>query len=203
MSQGLALDKIYMIEINLLPEEMRREKKLQFKLDLATSKVQFIAGSILAGILIALFIFCLAGSLIRKAQTISLLKKERSIAHETSEVDAINKKITTLNAKLAALDGVTKRKFLWAGKLNQLSELTLPGIWFTRIYTDTENRFIIEGSIISRREEAMATVGKFMKDMRENQVFFNDFSDIKLESAQRKTLDERDVVDFRIALYFK
>jgi hypothetical protein len=86
--------------------------------------------------------------------------------------------------------------------LNELSDLVLPGIWLTRIYTDSENRFIIEGSVISKKEEAMATVGKFMKDIREGRLFFKDFSDIKLESVQRKGAGDRDVVDFRIVLYF-
>jgi len=62
---------------------------------------------------------------------------------------------------------------------------------------------MIEGSVISKKEEAMATVGKFMKNIREDASFFRDFANIKLESVQRKSLEERDVVDFKIVLYFK
>jgi len=104
--------------------------------------------------------------------------------------------------KMAALDGITNRRFLWAEKLNGLSDLVLPGIWFTRVRTDSEKRLIIEGSVISKKEEAMAAVGKFMKDIREHESFFKDFSNIKLETAQRRSIDDKDVVDFRIALYF-
>lgn len=185
----------------MLPEEMRKGKRPQLKVDLAAKRVQFAIGSTFVGILILLIMFLLIGSLIRRCQTTRLLKKERLIAQQASEVEAVNKKINILNSKMAALDGVTKRKFLWAQKLNQLSGLALPGIWFTHIYTDSESRFIIEGSVISRREEAMAIVGKFMKDISEDEGFFKDFTNIKLESIQRKILDDRDVVDFKIALY--
>jgi len=182
---------------------MRKKKELCFKIDIATQRSQLILAGLFVGILLSLFILIFFGTFIRKAQMMKLLKKEQLISQEASEIDALNKKISLLNSKLSALNTLTKRSFLWAEKLNQISDLVLPGIWFTRIYTDGEGRFIIEGSIISRREEAMATVGKLMKDMKENELFFKDFVNIKLESAQRRILDERDIVDFKIALYFK
>jgi hypothetical protein len=86
--------------------------------------------------------------------------------------------------------------------LNQLSDLTLPGIWFTHAYTDSENKLIIEGRVISKSEEAMAFVGKFMKNIKDDQQFFKDFKNIRLESVQRENKEERDVVNFKISLYF-
>jgi len=57
--------------------------------------------------------------------------------------------------------------------------------------------------VISKSEEAMAFVGKFMKNIKDDQQFFKDFSSIKLESVQRKNKEERDVVDFKVSLYFQ
>ena len=62
---------------------------------------------------------------------------------------------------------------------------------------------MIEGGVISKSEEAMASVGKFMKNLKDDAQFFKDFKNIKLESVQRKAKDERDIVDFKIALYFQ
>ncbi len=62
---------------------------------------------------------------------------------------------------------------------------------------------MIEGSVISKKEEAMASVGKFMKDLREDEAFFKDFTNVKLESVERQSLDNRDVVEFKIVLYFR
>jgi len=192
-----------MIEINLLPEEMRKKRQPQFKLDLEMEKVKVIGGAAAAGVLIILVLFCMMSSFIRKKQAQRLLLKEQNFAQDTLDVEMINKEIVTLKAKMNMMDGVTSRRFLWAEKLNYLSDLILPGIWFTRIRTDLEDKLVVEGSVISKQEEAMATVGKFMKNVRDNQAFFKDFSNIKLESVQRKSIDERDVVDFRIVLYLK
>jgi len=56
---------------------------------------------------------------------------------------------------------------------------------------------------VSKSEEAMASVGKFMKNLKDDQQFFKDFKNIKLESVQRKNKEEKDMVDFKIALYFQ
>ncbi|MBU0759343.1 MAG: PilN domain-containing protein [Candidatus Omnitrophica bacterium] len=192
-----------MIEINLLPEDLRKQKKMDLKLDLEViGKVKFLAGGVFAGIVIFIIIFLFAGSSIRKKQIIGLMMKEQAISAEKTRAEEANKEIIFLMAKMTELDEIMKRKFNWSRKLNELSDLVLPGIWLTRIYTDAEDRLIIEGSVVSKKEEAMATVGKFMKDIRGNELFFKDFSNIKLESVQRKGTGDRDVVDYRVVLYF-
>jgi len=192
-----------MIEINLLPENIRKKNlpylNLDFKM-LAEFKV--LAGGIAAGALVLLVIILLIGSSVRKRQVLNLIREEESIGPRRVQAETVNKEISLLKVKLAVLDDITRRRFLWAQKLSELSDMVLPGIWFTRIYTDMDKRLIIEGSVISKEEKAMASVGKFMKDVRENSLFFKDFSNIKLEQVQRRSIDERDVVDFRIALYF-
>jgi len=192
-----------MIEINLLPEELRRQKRFDFKFDLEMlGNIKFLAGGIFAGVLVILLLFLFIGSSVRKNQIIRLMAKEQAISPQKAQAEEANKEILSLIARMGELSEITKGKFPWSRKLNDLSDVALPGMWFTRVYTDSGGRFIIEGSVISKREEAMATVGKFMKDARENQSFFRDFTDIKLESVQRKGTGDKDVVDFRIALYF-
>ena len=192
-----------MIEINLLPEELRKKKsEPAFNLSIEAEKLKFLAIGGTIGILILIVIALFLGSFIRKAQINSLLAREKIFSDRFSRADSINKEIAVLKAKMAVLDQLTKRKFLWTEKLNQLSDLTLPGIWFTHVYTDSENKLIIEGSVISKSEEAMAFVGKFMKNIKDDQQFFKDFKNIRLESVQRENKEERDVVNFKISLYF-
>ncbi|MBU4312485.1 MAG: PilN domain-containing protein [Candidatus Omnitrophica bacterium] len=192
-----------MIQINLLPEEMRKRKGPQLKLDLQNSKVKMIAAGGAVGVLVLLILFLSLGSSIRKGQTRRLLAREQAIAAQKSEIEAVNNEVELLKTKIGTLGQIAKQEFLWAEKLNRISDLVLPGIWFTRIRTDSENRLIIEGSVISKEEEAMASVGKFMKDIRGDDNFFKDFANIKLESVQRKNIEDRDVVDFKIVLYFE
>jgi Tfp pilus assembly protein PilN len=193
-----------MIEINLLPEELRKKKSEPvFNLNMEAEKLRFLAIGGAAGILILIVMALSLGSFIRKAQINGLLAREKVFSDRLSKIYEINKEITVLKAKMVVLDQLTKRKFLWTEKLNQLSDLILPGIWFTHVYTDSENRLMIEGSVISKSEEAMAFVGKFMKNVKDDQRFFKDFKSIKLESVQRKNKEERDAVDFKISLYFQ
>ena len=193
-----------MIEINLLPEELRKKKtESSFNLNIEAEKLKFLIGGGAIGFLIFIVIVFFLGSFIRGAQIKRLLARENNFSGRLSQIDSVNKEIAVLKSKMTTLDQLTKRKFLWAEKLNQLSDLTLPGIWFTHIYTDTENRLIIEGSVVSKSEEAMAFVGKLMKNLKDDQLFFRDFNNIKLESVQRKIKEERDMVDFKIALYFR
>ncbi len=192
-----------MIEINLLPENLRKKKQFQLNLDLQANNVRLIGGGALLGVLIVLIIFFSVGSSIRKAQASRLIKREQAVAGQASQAKAISDDVSVLKAKMVASDEVTQRRFLWAEKLNQLSDLILPGIWFTRIYMDSGNKLMVEGSVISKKEEAMASVGKFMKGLRENEAFFKDFTNVKLESVERQSLDNRDVVDFKIVLYFR
>jgi len=193
-----------MIEINLLPEEIRKQRGPSFKLDIEMmGKVKFLAGGLVLGVLIFLILILSIGSSLRKKQAMRLVLEEQNISAQRSDAEALNKELSVLKAKMRVLGQLTSREFLWAQKLNELSNMALPGIWFTRIHTGSEQRFIIEGSVISKKEKAMASVGKFMKNIREDRTFFRDFRGIKLENIQRKTIDKRDVVDFRIALYFK
>lgn len=192
-----------MIEINLLPENLRRKKQFQLNLAFQANNVRLIGGGALLGVLIVLIIFFSVGSSIRRAQASRLIKREQGMAQQTSQAETISKDVSILSAKMATLDEITQRSFLWARKLNQLSDLILPGIWFTRIYVDSGNRLMVEGSVISKKEEAMASVGKFMKDLREDEAFFKDFTNVKLESVERQSLDKRDVVEFKIVLYFR
>ena len=194
-----------MIEINLLPEELRKKKSEPcFKLNLQAEKLKFWIAGGAAGTLIFIIIILALSSFIKAAQINKLLAKEKNFSSRLFQLDSVNKEISVLRVKMAALDTLTKRKFIWAEKINQLSDLVLPGIWFTHVYTDPgENKLMIEGSVISKSEEAMASVGKFMKNLKDDALFFKDFKNIKLESVQRKAKDERDIVDFKIALYFQ
>ena len=191
-----------MIEINLLPEDSRRKNIPSLNFNFEMGKVKLLAGGILAGVLVLLLVLPAAGSAIRKKQISNLMAKEQEISERRAQIEAVNSEISLLRARVNAFEGVLNRKFLWAKKLNEISDMVLPGIWFTRLTTVEGNTLVIEGSVISKKEEAMASVGKFMKDIRDNQDFFKDFSMIKLESVQRKSIDNRDVVDFRVVLYF-
>lgn len=193
-----------MIEINLLPERLRKRKKLRsLDLSLPLDKLMMWSGIGVIGIMVLIVLVFFTGTLLRGHQISRLVHKEKKFAARFLQIESVNKEMAVVKAKMKALDELTKRKFLWAEKLNQLSDLALPGIWFTAVYTDSEHSLIIEGSVVSKAEEEMASVGKFMKNLREDEQFFKDFKNIKLESVERSSNENRDIVEFKIALYFE
>lgn len=193
-----------MIEINLLPERLRKRKKLRsLDLSLPLDKLMMWSGIGVIGIMVLIVLVFFTGTLLRGHQISRLVHKEKNFTARFLQIESVNKEMAVVKAKMKALDELTKRKFLWAEKLNQLSDLVLPGIWFTAVYTDSEHSLIIEGSVVSKAEEEMASVGKFMKNLREDEQFFKDFKNIKLESVERSSNENRDIVEFKIALYFE
>ena len=136
-----------MIEINLLPEELRYRKTDFIKdLNIEMGNLKIIGASVLAGVLILLIVIPSLGSVIRKAQFRRLSIKEQALSQSASPIEDLNDKI----ALMKTIDFLTKREFLWAKKLDELSDLVLPGIWFTRIITSGDGRLMIEGSVISK-----------------------------------------------------
>ncbi len=200
-----------MIEINLLPEEIKNSKKKYFKLDLENLEfsklnikdIKVFAGGLFVGSLIFFVLFFSLSSCVRKKQTSGWLLREKAIATQKREAESIEKEISNLTTKLFTLAGIINRQYLWSQKLGELSDLILPGMWFTSFATDSNKRFIIEGSVISKQEEAMATVGKFMKAIQDKQSFYKDFSKIQLESVEKQEKEKSGTVDFKIVLYFK
>jgi len=191
-----------MIEINLLPEELRQKHAPLFSLNLEMEKIKIFIAVGLGAFLVLLVVFLSVAFFIRKGQVSVLTARENKDSSKISQIQALNSEITGLKVKIDGIDELIKRRFLWAQKLNQLSGLVASNTWFTHIYTDSENRLIIEGSVVSKSEEEMACVGKFMKNLKEDVEFFKDFKNIKLESVQRSDKDESGIVDFKIALYF-
>lgn len=193
-----------MIEINLLPEELKKTKKeapfsLPAGVDLDAVKKKALW--LFAGLLVFIAVLPAGGIFIRDSQMKMMARKEKKILPKVSELQKLNEETSVLKTRASIINELTKRRFLWAQKLNELSDLTLPCLWFTRIYTDGSSGLVIEGSVVSANEEEMANVGKFIKAIKEDDEFFKYFKNIKLETVQRKTKYTTDVVDFKIALF--
>ncbi len=52
-------------------------------------------------------------------------------------------------------------------------------------------------------EEGTASIGKFIKSLKDNNSFFSDFSDIDLGSIKRDKVNDQEVMSFKITCFFK
>jgi hypothetical protein len=118
-----------MIEVNLLPEELR--KKALPKLALPEIPPGMLL-KIFILILIAHFIylFFVAGQYLK----IGAVKQNIETLKITTRNTATQKAgITAIQARLRQIDGLTERKFYWTQLLNTLSDLSIKEIWLTQL----------------------------------------------------------------------
>ncbi len=115
--------------------------------------------------------------------------------------------------KLAFLEQQLKREVLWAKNLNYISNLVPSGVWLEDMVLHTKReghlskyeKLDINGSAISLRgEEMMDLIGGFMAALEKEELFSEQFSEIKLISSQRSKKDARfEVMDFKLSCQYR
>lgn len=222
-----------MIEINLLPEELKKRKHSSQKIDVTNInlekipfiKIALIAAGIVVIIQIAVFGFGILGSVILG----TLEKSYKQILPEKREVEQLKSQISKMSKKVSAIDELMVKRFSWAKKLNDLSDSITPGIWLTQLEYDErliekakaaanplkgqegrvatekilERYLIIYGAASSMGEEGTALIGRFIKNLKENASFYSDFSDIELGSIKREQMSGQEIMTFKITCLFK
>ena len=163
----------------------------------------------------------------------SLTQKYNSLLPGTIECAALKAETDITNKKAQSIDYLMANRFSWAMKLNSLSDSMTPGIWLTSLSyeekpgevsvqvkipsfaggkkeemkTETKNinlRYLnISGYASSMGEQGTVLIGKFIKSMKENESFFGDFSEIKLESIKAEKFLDQEVMSFKITCLFK
>lgn len=205
-----------MIRINLLPDEYKKTKgkgaPFEFNIAKMGPKVLQIAGCSLAALIalhlvLCLFIF-LRGSSLKK-----LDYKWRLLQPKKIEMDHLRADSSAAGKIIAPIKQLVESRMTWADKLNKLSELITPGIWFSRISLEKEARdpqkgtfqkiLNIEGFASSAYGDETALVGRFIKALQEDGDFFKDFSAIKLGPMEKQSSDDISTMHFKISCFLK
>ena len=213
-----------MIEINLLPKELRKKIELP-----DISFLPIIAGVVGVVVIIHL-LFGLSVNL--KARTLKRLEKKwGEISPDKTVADKVIRELTAMRAKIDAIDTLIQGRMSWAKKLSDLSDAMIPGVWLNRLWIEKKalhkkeektrkgeggkpqakaepETMIVEtlhlnGSVIVTGGEETATVGKFMWSLENNPGFFADFSEVESAYMQQSKLKDIEVMDFELICYFK
>ena len=220
-----------MIEINLLPPELKKRKK-----NIELPDISFLP--IVAGLLgVIIIIHLLLGlTLALKARTLNRLERKwKTILPQKEKADKMKAEFTGMKSKVDAIDKLVKNRRSWARRLNDMSDAMIPGVWLNKLWL--ESRVItqepvaksdtgesnsakireikaepkktvirtlhLNGSVIAGGGEETATIGKFIRSLKENQDFYSDFKDIESASIQRTKLKDEEIMDFELICYFK
>lgn len=222
-----------MIEINLLPPEIKKKKR---KIELPdVSFLPIVTG--LLGVIIIIHLL-LGVTLSFKTKSLNRLEKKWQTAlPDKQKADKMKTELTVMRGKIDAIDKLIKNRRSWAQRLNDISDAMIPGVWLNKLWL--ENRIVIQepaaksdtddgyggkvkvkeakaepkkivirslhlnGSAIVSGGEETATIGKFIRSLKDNEDFFSDFKDIESASIQRTKIKEEEIMDFELVGYFK
>ena len=210
-----------MIEINLLPEELKKKpspfsafSKMDMSgLDIKNIPVlKIVIGIGIAVIGIQLVLFSIG--MIASSQLSSVSKKLNDMLPQKKVADALKAQVADINKRSAAIDELMLKRFSWAKKLNELSDCVTPGIWFSELYYDERpipgknnkslpGALVVSGYASGTGEQGASLIGKFIKTMQDNKSFYSDFEKIDLVTTKSDKVDNQDVMSFKVACYFK
>jgi Tfp pilus assembly protein PilN len=191
-----------MIEINLLPEELKIKNKGRVqetpgpKSPLAQAREQIFI-YVLAVILILLIsahVYFLSLFISKSSKLNSLNRKWSGLAAQRKALDEFQG--TAGSGQDAGLLGQLNRQrvIIWQ-KLNALSLQLPPGVWFDEInFSGTS--LTIQGSVISLEKEEIQLINKLLENLKTSGQFTKDFSGFELSKVQKRTLGGYDITDF-------
>ncbi len=217
-----------MIEINLLPPEIKKKKR---KIELPDISFLPVAACFL-GIIIIVHLFAGLMTAVRAKALKRLERKWQSVLPSKEEADKIKAELADTRAKMDAIDKLIETRRSWAVRLSDISGAMIPGVWLNKLWLEKRitaqevpdlkavsgggavtaekepqkmmiRTLHIKGSVIAGGGEETAVIGKFIRSLKSNKNFISDFSDIESASIQRAKLKDEEVMDFELICYFK
>lgn len=210
-----------MIEINLLPEELTKKKgKKRRQLELSLPKISHKPILIGAGAIFALaYLGVLTFSTLRNHSLNKLNTEWQSLQKQKEALDKLKADTKNLEMKNASMEELVNNRFIWSGKMNQISDCLPEGIWLnsfsiskTRIAgrkkgrgaeASSFNTLELRGSAAIPEGDEMLAIGRFIKNLKDDPSFIKDFQNIELSSVQSTTLGKTEILDFTIRCFFK
>lgn len=192
-----------MIEINLLPEELRVKARAKGVEHAGPAKIapfsreQLFIYAIVAllGLFVSAHIFFAAAAIFKNAQLNSLNQRLLALAPQEKELAEFNKEYSAVSQSTGFVRMLTGKRILWAQKLNKLSLNLPPGIWFNDISINAKD-ITIQGSVVSLEKKEVGLINKLLDNLKADSEFFGDFVNFELTGVQKKNIGGYEIADF-------
>ncbi|MBI4352709.1 MAG: hypothetical protein HY593_02165 [Candidatus Omnitrophica bacterium] len=209
-----------MIEMNLLPQELKRKETLKLTLpQVPLLKMALGAAAALLALQVLLFVV-----LVYQKIELAKIKKEALVLQERNKEITLRKtELGILKNELGQIEKLTQRKFYWASLFHALTHSMTKGVWL-RSFTVEElgvasaapkakesksqgavqkiHQLRLDGSVIGQGQET-AFIGRFLKELKDNRFFADVFQDVDLSDMKQKRIKDYDVYDFVVVAKFK
>jgi Tfp pilus assembly protein PilN len=200
-----------MIEINLLPEELKAKLKTRALANVKKAEPNVVATGrkkillllpLIAAVTIVEPVYLTGVSVIKNIQFQGMERKWKGLEGQRKIVDEFAGENWLLSQDAIAIKGYLDKRIGWAEKLNKLSLYLPKGIWFNSI-TLSSKELIIQASAFSLQKEEMNLINAFIENLKKDAVFSNDFKSMELGAVQKRLAGSSEVTDFVLVFALK
>lgn len=185
-----------MIEINLLPEELRKKESFKFNIPKEGLKNSFTV--LLPAGIVFIHIF-IQGIIITKGLMLKQAEGAfRAVGPQKKQLDEMEFQIQKIKALDEFFLRSASQRLITAQKLNIISDVLPPELWLTELSV-SKDIWEIKGGSVSAAAQDMANIRKFLNALKTNKQISGSLSSLELVSVQRNKLGPTEVVDFTIS----
>ncbi|MFH1360301.1 MAG: PilN domain-containing protein [Candidatus Omnitrophota bacterium] len=191
-----------MIDINLIPQHLRRKKKKSTVMGMTSIPMEAIIGLIggLVILLVLVHILLTAILVLKFTQKSKVENDLKSIEKEWKAAKDIKQQLQTIRNKINAVEKVTtENRISWAQKLNDISDSLPKGVWLNKLSLD-RNFLLIDGSAVSKEGIEMQSPQTFILNLKNRQSFVKGVENIDIGSIQRRQIKSVQIADFLITV---
>jgi hypothetical protein len=195
-----------MIEINLLPSGLREKKKVPVEQLFQKKSILTILGAL---ILLHLFLYAVTSI---TAKRLNILERNwQGLSPKRAELSKLSGELTEIDKKVPLIDQLISNRILWSKKLNEISDLLVPGVWLNELSLQkkemkdkgTLDCLVIRGSAASRTKNEPVLIAKTMQSLKDSSSFSADFAEIELGPIKKKLIKQTEIMDFILISEFK
>lgn len=185
-----------MININLLPNDMRKGTQDIFGMDAVIyfSKVGLVILILAHLLLVSLYLFY-------KFNNSRLEKKWNDISLKSSDIITIKKDISLINDKNKFIDKICPEPSNWAMRLNKLSLLIPAGSWINKLRIEKGN-LDIAGSVVSLKGDEIEVLNKYLEALKSDALFSSGLKSIDIISILQNSIFSVEVYNFSLRAIF-
>jgi Tfp pilus assembly protein PilN len=194
-----------MIEIDLLPLELREKKRIPFEQFFQTKLFLTILGC-----LVLFHLFLYTATVINSRRLDGLQGNWQNLSSKRAEIDRLKGELAEINRKVPLIKQLISNRLLWSRELNRISDLLIVGIWLNELSLEKQKTakdgvlesLIIRGSAASRTKDEPALIGRFMQNLKDDSVFSANFT-VELGPIKKRLIGQTEVMDFILICRFK
>ncbi|MFH1877573.1 MAG: hypothetical protein ABH883_02050 [Candidatus Omnitrophota bacterium] len=201
-----------MIELNLLPKELRKNKARRKK---KSAQITVFPIAVIALCFIVV-VHILLGLMLRNNERLSaqLEAKWQEMQPQKEKTEAIARQISELQKRLAVVKKISRPEFDLTKLLTGINESVISNIWLSdfdlkyaskgpgRAASMPQSLFLT-GYALGKSGIGLSTAGKFMDELKRNKILSEYLEEFELQNIENTAISGEEVVRFRLIGQFK